>query len=43
MLSYVLEALGFALVIVFAYLVWPPSSLLVAGAGLIVAGVAVGR
>ncbi|MFI6296718.1 hypothetical protein ACIBEJ_34370 [Nonomuraea sp. NPDC050790] len=39
-----IEALGFGLLIAFAYFVWPPAALLVAGVGLlIVANVRSGR
>lgn len=39
-MSEVLEALGAASLVVFAYLVWPPLAFLALGVGLLVAGFA---
>ena len=43
MLSTALEVTGFLLLVAFAYVVWAPLALFVAGAGLVAAGVAYDR
>lgn len=39
MRSTLLELAGFVCLVLFAYLLWPPAALLVAGIGLLLAGV----
>lgn len=43
MLSTLLELVGFALLVTFGFLVWPPVALAIAGVGLMVAAQAVRR
>lgn len=40
MLNNLLEFAGFVCLVAFAFLLWPPAALLVAGVGLVAAGVA---
>lgn len=40
MVNNLLELTGFTLIVLFAFVVWPPLALVIAGAGLIAAGFA---